>query len=533
MTENSHHTNGQNGMEFTPVKERVFDELGLSARVSGVFDSGWAVDSDRRTVPIHSPINGAHLADVAVASGDDYDRLVARAWASFQEWARVPAPKRGEVVRAIGDRLRAYVDSLGLLVSLEVGKTPVEGKGEVQEMIDVGDFAVGLSRQLYGKTIASERPDHRLYEQWHPYGVVGVITAFNFPCAVWAWNALIASVIGNVVIWKPSPNAALTAIATTNIVNDVLDEHSLPPLFLLAVDESGEVGKRMSEDRRLPLLSFTGSVATGRKVAAAVGQRLGRTILELGGNNGAIVTPDADPEIALRGVAFGALATAGQRCTTTRRLILHESLQDSFLPRLVQAYESVKVGSPLEPGVLVGPLINRRAVDGYTGAIARAEAAGGRVLAGNSVLSLAGLEGGHYVAPTLIAGVEPDAEIVCEETFAPILYVLPYRTLDEAFAIHNRVPQGLSSAIFSNNLREVESFLSVVGSDCGIANVNTGTAGAEIGGAFGGEKETGGGRESGSDAWKAYARRQTVTINYGAELPLAQGVTFDVQAGEA
>ncbi|MDE0198105.1 MAG: aldehyde dehydrogenase family protein [Caldilineaceae bacterium] len=517
-----------NSSDFREVKDRVFADLGLYEQVSGLYDGQWLAGEGRRRVPVFSPINGERLADVALAGEEDYDRMIERAWVSFEEWSRVPAPKRGEIVRAIGDRLRAYVESLGLLVTLEVGKTPVEGRGEVQEMIDIADFAVGLSRQLYGVTVASERQNHRLYEQWHPHGVVGVITAFNFPCAVWSWNAFIAAVIGNVVVWKPSPDSALTAIATTNIVNEVLDEHGLPPLFFLAVDEAGEIGRRMSSDRSLPLLSFTGSVRTGRDVAAKVGERLGRSILELGGNNAAIVTPDADMEIALRGVAFGALATAAQRCTTTRRLILHESLLDSFLPRLVDAYQNVRVGSPLQPGVLVGPLINRKAVDNYSRAIVRAESTGGQVLVGNSVLELPGAKGGNYVAPTLIDGLAPDSEIVCEETFAPILYVLPYSSLEEAFDIHNCVPQGLSSAIFSNNLREVEAFLSVVGSDCGLANVNTGTAGAEIGGAFGGEKETGGGRESGSDAWKAYARRQTVTVNYGAELPLAQGVTFDV-----
>ena len=518
----------QSKSEFELVKERVFNDLGLYQQVSGLYDGQWVAGEGRRRLAVRSPINGERLADVAIAGGDDYDRLMERAWTAFQEWSLVPAPKRGEVIRSICDRLREHVESLGLLVSLEVGKTPVEGKGEVQEMIDIGDFAVGLSRQMYGKTIASERRHHRLYEQWHPHGVVGVITAFNFPCAVWSWNAFIASVIGNVVVWKPSPNAALTAIATTNIVSEVLDEHGLPPLFLLAVDEAGEIGRRMSADRRLPLLSFTGSVRTGREVAARAGERLGGTVLELGGNNAAIVTPDADLEIAVRGVAFGALATAGQRCTTTRRLILHESLFDSFLPRLIEAYNAVKVGSPLESGVLIGPLINQRAVENYRSAIRRAQAAGGRVLVGNSVLAPPGLEGGNYVAPTLIEGVPPDSEIVGEETFAPILYVLKYKNLKEAFAIHNCVSQGLSSAIFSNNLREVEAFLGVAGSDCGLASVNTGTAGAEIGGAFGGEKDTGGGRESGSDAWKAYARRQTVTINYGFDLPLAQGVTFDV-----
>ena len=518
----------ESGSGIQAIRDRVFADLGLYQEVSGLFDGAWGAGADARRVAVHSPIDGSRLADVAVASEADFDRLLGNAWASFREWSAIPPPKRGEVIRAIGNRLRRHVDSLGLLIALEVGKTPVEGRGEVQEMIDICDFAVGLSRQLYGKTIASERPNHRLYEQWHPLGVVGVVTAFNFPGAVWSWNAFIAATVGNVVVWKPSPEAALTAIAVTNIVNEVLDEHGLPPIFLLAVDESGEIGRCMSGERRLPLLSFTGSVSTGKGVAAAVGKRLGRAILELGGNNAAIVTPDADAEIALRGVAFGALATAGQRCTTTRRLILHESLFDSFLPRLIDAFAAARVGNPLEPDVLVGPLINRAAVDAYRAAIGRVQAVGGTVLAGNDVKTLPGLEGGNYVAPTIIGGVAPDAEVVLTETFAPILYVLKYRALDEAFAIHNCVPQGLSSALFSNNLREVEAFLSVVGSDCGLANVNTGTAGAEIGGAFGGEKESGGGRESGSDAWKSYARRQTVTINFGSDLPLSQGVTFDV-----
>ena len=518
----------ESGTEIQAIRERVFADLGLYQEVSGLYDGAWGPGADGRRVAVHSPIDGARLAEVAVASEADFDRLIGNAWASFREWSGIPAPKRGEVVRAIGDSLRRHLDSLGLLIALEVGKTPVEGRGEVQEMIDICDFSVGLSRQLYGKTIASERPNHRLYEQWHPHGVVGVITAFNFPGAVWSWNAFIAAIIGNVVVWKPSPEAALSAIAVTNIINEVLDEHGLPPIFLLAVDESGEIGQLMGRERRLPLISFTGSVATGKEVAAAVSGRLGRMILELGGNNAAIVTPAADPEIALRGVAFGALATAGQRCTTTRRLILHESLFDSYLPRLIEAFGAARVGNPLESDVLVGPLINRAAVDSYSAAIRRAQAAGGTVLAGNAVETLPGLEGGNYVAPTLIGGLPPDAEVVVTETFAPILYVLKYGTLDEAFAIHNCVPQGLSSAIFSNNLREVEAFLSVVGSDCGLANVNTGTAGAEIGGAFGGEKDTGGGRESGSDAWKSYARRQTVTINFGPDLPLSQGVTFDV-----
>lgn len=514
-------------MSIAEIKERIFADLGLEAVNSGLYDGAWAPATGRRSLAIHSPIDGGLLGDVALADETDYDRLVEKAWTSFKAWSAIPAPQRGAIVREIGDELSKYKESLGLLVSLEVGKTPVEGKGEVQEMIDIGDFAVGLSRQLYGVTIASERPHHRLYEQWHPYGVVGVITAFNFPCAVWSWNALIAAVIGNVLIWKPSPNASLTAIATTRICSRVLERHGLPPIFFLLVDEGQTLGKRLAADPQIPLLSFTGSIRTGRQVAQQVAARLGRSILELGGNNAAIVSDKADLEIALRGVAFGAMATAGQRCTTTRRLILHEAIYDQFVEKLTAIYRRVRVGNPLDEGVLVGPLINQRAVDAYSAAIARAVAEGGRVLCGDEVVTVPGCEGGHYVRPTLVEA-SPQMAIVGEETFAPILYILKYSSLDEALQIHNGVSQGLSSAMFSTDLRETEAFLSVRGSDCGIANVNTGSAGAEIGGAFGGEKETGGGRESGSDAWKAYARRQTVTINYGQELPLAQGVTFEV-----
>jgi aldehyde dehydrogenase (NAD+) len=447
--------------------------------------------------------------------------------ASFEQWSKVPGPVRGEIVREIGEELRKYKETLGLLVSLEVGKTITEGQGEIQEMIDIANFAVGLSRQIYGLTIASERPHHRLYEQWHPLGIVGVITAFNFPAAVWSWNALIAAVIGDVLVWKPSPQAPLTAIAITQVVNRVLERRNMPPIFFMAVDEGRSFGERMTKDRKIALLSFTGSIPTGRIIAENVGRRLGRMLLELGGNNAAIVTDKADINIALKGVAFGALATAGQRCTTTRRLILHEKIYDEFVERLVTAYKSVKVGNPLEEGVLVGPLISARAVENYKQAIQRALSEGGRLIYGGEVLTIEGLEGGFYVQPTIIEGA-PEMSILCEETFAPILYVVKFGTLEEAIEIHNSVPQGLSSAIFTTDLREEEFFLSHRGSDCGLANVNTSTAGAEIGGAFGGEKDTGGGRESGSDAWKVYARRQTVTINHGYDLPLAQGVKFDI-----
>ena len=512
---------------FAAIKDKIFADLGLADVNAGLYDGEWASAAGRSTLDVISPINGEKLASVALAGEDDYNAVIEKAWQSYQVWSKIPAPQRGSIIREIGDEISKYKETLGLLVSLEVGKTRVEGMGEVQEMIDIGDFAVGLSRQLYGVTIASERPNHRLYEQWHPYGVVGVITAFNFPCAVWSWNALIAAVIGNVVVWKPSPNASLTAIATNRICSRVLERHGLPPIFFLMVDEGRTLGEKLAKDVHVPLLSFTGSIRTGRQVAQHVAARLGRSILELGGNNAAIVSDKVDMEIALRGVAFGAMATAGQRCTSTRRLILHEGIYDEFVEKLTAIYQKVKVGNPLEEGVLVGPLINQRAVDAYRAAIRRAVDEGGRLLCGDEVVQPVGCEDGFYVRPTLIEG-SPSMGIVSEETFAPILYVLKYRTLDEALQIHNGVMQGLSSAMFTTDLRESEAFLSVRGSDCGLANVNTGTAGAEIGGAFGGEKETGGGRESGSDAWKAYARRQTVTINYGDTLPLAQGVRFDV-----
>ncbi|MBI1297421.1 aldehyde dehydrogenase family protein [bacterium] len=512
---------------FAAIKDKIFADLGLEDVNAGLYDGDWVSTDGRSTLDVISPINGEKLAAVALAGEDDYNIVIEKAWQSYQVWSKIPAPQRGSIIREIGDEISKYKETLGLLVSLEVGKTRVEGMGEVQEMIDIGDFAVGLSRQLYGVTIASERPNHRLYEQWHPYGVVGVITAFNFPCAVWSWNALIAAVIGNVVVWKPSPNASLTAIATNRICSRVLERHGLPPIFFLMVDEGRTLGEKLAKDVHVPLLSFTGSIRTGRQVAQNVASRLGRSILELGGNNAAIVSDKVDMEIALRGVAFGAMATAGQRCTSTRRLILHEGIYDEFVEKLTNIYKKVKVGNPLEEGVLVGPLINQRAVDAYRAAIQRAVDEGGTVLCGDEVVQPAGCEDGFYVRPTLIEG-SPSMGIVCEETFAPILYVLKYSTLDEALQIHNGVMQGLSSSIFTTDLRESEAFLSLHGSDCGLANVNTGTAGAEIGGAFGGEKETGGGRESGSDAWKAYARRQTVTINYGDTLPLAQGVRFDV-----
>lgn len=505
----------------------VSDALSLSEVNSGVFDGAWQPPEGRTVVQSLSPIDGEALAGVAVADARDYEAVVGRAGETFKEWAAIPAPKRGELVQKVTQKLEQYKEELGLLVSLEVGKTLIEGRGEIQEMIDIGRFAVGLSRQVYGATIASERPFHRLEERWHPLGPVAVVTAFNFPSAVWSWNALIAAVVGDPVIWKPSSEAFLTAVAVTKLANDALLEAGAPPIYFLLCGSGSLVGQRLLEDRRLPLVSFTGSVATGRRVAETVAARLGRSLLELGGNNGAIVTAAADREMALKGVAFGALATAGQRCTSTRRLVLHDAIYDDFLAELARAYSHVRVGNPLEPGTLVGPLINRAAVDDMLKAVEAARAQGGRLVCGGAEAEIAPLAGGHYVQPTIVEA-DPSMPIVQEETFAPLLYVFRYRTLEEALAIHNSVPQGLSSAIFSTDLREVEEFLSYRGSDCGLANANTSTAGAEIGGAFGGEKDTGGGRESGSDAWKAYARRQTATVNYGRELPLAQGVEFDI-----
>ena len=512
------------------ARETVMASFDLGDSNSGVFWGDWASVDGHRTFESRSPIDGQPLGTIAAANMDDYERVVQSARDSFQEWAKVPAPRRGEIIKLVADELARYKNDLGLLVSLEVGKTLTEGLGEIQEMIDIAHFAVGLSRQLYGLTIASERPDHRLQEQWHPLGPVAVITAFNFPSAVWAWNALIAATAGDTVVWKPSSEAPLTAIAVTKVVSAALEKAGAPPIFSLIIGSGRSVGERLLNDRRLPLVSFTGSVPTGRHVAEAVATRLGRALLELGGNNAAVVTPKADLAVALKGVAFGALATAGQRCTSTRRLILHESIYSEFLAGLKQVYSTVTVGDPLSPATLVGPLVNRKAVDDLLEAVKVACGQGGRIVCGGEEAQVPGLAGGHYVLPTIIEA-DGSMPITQEETFAPLLYVFKYGSLDEAVSIHNSVPQGLSSAIFSTDLREIERFLSHNGSDCGLVNVNTSTAGAEIGGAFGGEKDTGGGRESGSDAWKAYARRQTATINYGADLPLAQGVQFEIAPG--
>ena len=497
--------------------------LHLESDNPGTYAHGWRAPQGR-WVESHSPHDGSLIARVAMATAEDYEASVAASVEAFHEWRTWPAPKRGEVVRQISEALREYREPLGQLVALEMGKIVAEGIGEVQEMIDVGDFAVGLSRQLYGLTMHSERPGHRMYEQWHPLGVVGCITAFNFPVAVWSWNALIAAVCGDSVLWKPSELTPLTAVAVQKIVEPVLAANDAPAIFNLVVGDVETAGEPMLADRRVPLVSATGSTRMGRRVAEVVGQRLGRTLLELGGNNGLVVSSEADLDLALPAILFGAVGTAGQRCTTTRRLFVHKSVSGELVSRLEKAYGQVKIGDPLDRATLMGPLISPDAVQNMFASLDAAKAEGGEVICGGGRPD--GLpSGGNYVEPTIVR-IGADAAIVQEETFAPILWVIEYEDLDAVIEAHNAVPQGLSSAIFTNNIREAEQFLSAAGSDCGIANVNIGTSGAEIGGAFGGEKDTGGGRESGSDSWKAYMRRQTCTINYSRELPLAQGIEF-------
>ncbi len=471
-----------------------------------------------------TPTDGTEIARVVCTTRSEYDVVVEKSQEAFIEWRMMPAPQRGEIVRQIGLKLREYKEPLGKLVSYEMGKIYQEGLGEVQEMIDICDFAVGLSRQLYGLTMHSERPQHRMYEQWHPLGPVGVISAFNFPVAVYSWNAMIAAVCGDTVIWKGSEKTPLCGIAVQNIVAEVLKENNLPEGIFGLITGGREVGEWLTSDERIPLISATGSIRMGKQVAQVVGARLGKTILELGGNNAIIISKDADLEMAIRAVVFGAVGTAGQRCTSTRRLIIHDSVYDDVKDRLTSIYKSIRIGDPLDSKTLVGPLIDQDAVDMMQKALEKVKAEGGSIVCGGRVLE--NMEG-HYVEPA-ICEVENHYEIVQDETFAPILYLIKYNTLDEAIALHNGVRQGLSSSMFTLNMREAETFLSHKGSDCGIANINIGTSGAEIGGAFGGEKETGGGRESGSDAWKAYMRRQTNTINWGDELPLAQGIEFDV-----
>jgi len=500
--------------------------LGLSGQNTGT-STGIKDMGSAASIASYSPVDGALIGSVSETSREQYEAVIESATEAFKYWRTVPAPKRGEIVRQYGDKLRFYKDALGKLVSYEMGKSLQEGWGEVQEMIDICDFAVGLSRQLYGLTMHSERPNHRMYEQWHPLGIVGIISAFNFPVAVWSWNSMIALVCGDVCVWKPSEKAPLCGVACQNIFKEVIRENNLPEGLISLINGDYKVGEWMTNDSRLPLISATGSTRMGKIVGAKVAERLGRTLLELGGNNAIIITPSADLNAVLIGAVFGAVGTAGQRCTSTRRLIIHESIYEQVKEKLAAAYGQLKIGNPLDPNNHVGPVIDKAAVDMYEAAIKAAQEQGAKVLVEGGVLSGAGYESGCYVKPCIIEA-ENHFEIVQHETFAPILYIMKYSTLDEAIAMQNNVPQGLSSAIMTDSVREAEHFLSAAGSDCGIANVNIGTSGAEIGGAFGGEKETGGGRESGSDAWKVYMRRQTNTINYGKDLPLAQGIKFDL-----
>ncbi len=503
----------------------LLENLGLRPECSGAYDGEW-LQTTGDLLESRNPATGEVIAAVRQASASEYEACVEAAQAAFLRWRDVPAPKRGEIVRRMGDALRAKKDALGRLITLEMGKILQEGWGEVQEAIDIADFAVGQSRMLYGLSMHSERPGHAMREQWHPLGPVGVITAFNFPMAVWAWNAMIALVCGDAVVWKPSSETPLCAIALTNTVRPVLEAEGFGALAALVIGTGREVGNRMLEDARLPLISFTGSTAIGRKVAATVAQRFGRTILELGGNNAIVVLEDADLELAIPAILFGAVGTAGQRCTSTRRLLVQETIADEVERRLLRAYEQVRIGNPADPATLCGPLITARAVEEMLSALEQAERSGARVIFGGERVALPGREArGNFVKPALVRA-ENRHPLVQQETFAPILYLIRFKDLEDAVAQHNDVPQGLSSAIFTLDVRAAERFLSAAGSDCGIANVNIGTSGAEIGGAFGGEKETGGGRESGSDAWKVYMRRQTNTVNWSRELPLAQGIRF-------
>ncbi|HEV8282868.1 MAG TPA: aldehyde dehydrogenase family protein [Chitinophagaceae bacterium] len=503
------------------------DILNLQKENKGVSTGKNWLDSKGEILHSYSPVDGNLIGSVASADKDGYKKIIEAAQEAFSYWRMMPAPARGEIVRQIGEVLRDYKEPLGKLVSYEMGKSLQEGYGEVQEMIDICDFAVGLSRQLYGLTMHSERAGHRMYEQWHPLGIVGIISAFNFPVAVWSWNSMLSWVCGDVCIWKPSEKTPLCAVACQHIISKVLAVNNIPEGVCNLIIGNREVGEWMANDKRIPLISATGSTRMGKAVGAAVGARLGRALLELGGNNAIIISKDADIDIAIRGAVFGAVGTAGQRCTTTRRLIIHEDVYDPVKQRLIAAYKKLTIGDPLSEKNLVGPLIDKEAVKMYLEAIEKCKAEGGKFIIEGGVLSGDGYESGCYVKPC-IAEVEPHYKMVQQETFAPILYLLKYKNMDEAIGVQNGVPQGLSSSIMTLNLREAEQFLSHAGSDCGIANVNIGTSGAEIGGAFGGEKETGGGRESGSDAWKNYMRRQTNTINYSSNLPLAQAIKFDL-----
>jgi aldehyde dehydrogenase (NAD+) len=506
----------------------ILQALGLSSTQSGTYLGAgeWAAPGNGGSLAPVNPATGEVIATVSATTADEYDTIVERAQAAWQVWRTTPAPVRGEAVRLCGEALRKHKDALGSLVSLEMGKIKPEGDGEVQEMIDIADFAVGQSRMLYGYTMHSERLGHRMYEQWHPIGVVGVVSAFNFPVAVWAWNAFLAAICGDITIWKPSPRTPLVAIATMKIVNDALKAGGFPDIFFLFNDAGTELAQAFVDDRRIPLISFTGSTKVGRVVGERVARRMGRSLLELGGNNAIIVDDSAELKLAVPAIVFGAVGTAGQRCTSTRRVLVHESLHDNLVATLVKAYKQVegKIGDPTKDTTLMGPLNSPEGVAAFLNGVAQARAAGGTIATGGTALTD---RPGNFVLPTIVTGLKNSDAIVQAETFAPILYVIPFRDLDDAIAQQNAVPQGLSSAIFTQNLKAAEKYLSAAGSDCGIANVNIGTSGAEIGGAFGGEKETGGGRESGSDAWKVYMRRQTNTINYSDALPLAQGIKFD------
>ncbi|MCC6721634.1 MAG: aldehyde dehydrogenase family protein [Bacteroidia bacterium] len=508
--------------------ENVLSKLGIAKKNESVCTgTQWITAIGSEKVSILSPVDGNKIAEITLAGTTEYEKAISEAQSAFVQWKKLPPPKRGEIVRQIGNRLREYKDELGTLVSYEMGKSIEEGRGEVQEMIDICDFAAGLSRQLYGLTIASERKDHIMMEQWHPLGIIGIITAFNFPVAVWSWNAMLAAVCGNVCIWKPSEKTPLSAVAVQNILRSVLINNNIPEGVFNLILGDFRIGEKMAKDTRIALISATGSTKMGKRVAQIVAGRLGRSLLELGGNNALIITDDADMQNALKAAVFGAVGTAGQRCTSIRRLIIQNTVYDKFLPKLIRIYKQLNIGNPLVESNHVGPLIDKNAVENYKNAIAEAENAGGKILYGNKVLKGKEYESGCYVVPTLIEA-KNHFKIVQEETFAPITYIMKYNTLNEAIAMQNDVKQGLSSAIFTNNIKEAQIFISNAGSDCGIANVNIGTSGAEIGGAFGGEKETGGGRESGSDSWKAYMRRQTNTINYGEDIPLAQGIKFEI-----
>jgi aldehyde dehydrogenase (NAD+) len=507
--------------------QTILSKLNISAVNHGTSTglNSWASENPE-LIESFSPVDGKLIAKVTETTLDDYQQVIETAKTAFQSWKNVPAPRRGEIVRQMGEAFRQNKEALGQLVSYEMGKSLQEGLGEVQEIIDICDFAVGLSRQLYGLTMHSERPQHRMYEQYHALGIVGIISAFNFPVAVWSWNAMIAWVCGDVCVWKPSEKTPLTGIACQNIIQDVLRKNEIPEGVSCLISGDYQVGEWLTTDKRVPLISATGSTRMGKIVGAAVASRMGRSLLELGGNNAIIITENADLNIAIVAVVFGAVGTAGQRCTSTRRVIIHESIYEEVKTRLVKAYGQLRIGNPLDENNHVGPLIDHKAVIAYVSAAHEVKEEGGRMLVEEEILEGKGFESGCYVKPC-IGEVELNFKIVKHETFAPILYIMKYKTLEEAIQIQNNVPQGLSSSIFTLNMREAEEFLSINGSDCGIANVNIGTSGAEIGGAFGGEKETGGGRESGSDAWKAYMRRQTNTINYGTQLPLAQGIKFD------